>query len=612
MNQIQIEKYKKDLKDYILIKQINSGASGIVYEVKNIKTNETYAAKVIHYSNDDQYKETINREIGIMMRVVHPTLIGFQGFSLVDFNGIPNITILMDYIELGSLSDVLDKFQHSLLEKVYDNTSRQIILVGIAYGMMQLHQRHVIHRDLKPENILIDSNYFPHISDFGYSKIYEIGHTLSQSKTCGTMIYMAPEVLKGAPYDGKADVYSFSIIMFQVLTDTFPYPLVKAMKMTEYQFQINVVEKNYRPEFPEDITIKESLVNLVKMCWSPDPKERPTFEEIFNKLAYSKDFSIYDMIENDQTDEKKYFLDDIDESALESYIEDISNSDHKIDQNEKELIDKIKEYKNIIQEKENRIKELEKQNKDNQENGKINEQLEEKNKKIQEQNKTIEEKEKYIQQLEEQNKKLLLQIQNQQNTQNQQNQSQQNTQNQSQQNTQNQSQQNTQNHSQQNNTNSNNSNEITKSESESNQQKKFIAETKITTKEPVHCKIHQNQPKQVESNQPKAQSQRKPVQQTKTTTAFDSSQSKLQAKNVVNQPKKVSKPAPATTSSLKSATLIKPSVSTGVMQSSKFANTGPFTKASVVKTTKKKTGFGLFEEAHQDVIDLMDEYTNLE
>ena len=100
MNQIQIEKYKKDLKDYILIKQINSGASGIVYEVKNIKTNETYAAKVIHYSNDDQYKETINREIGIMMRVVHPTLIGFQGFSLVDFNGIPNITILMDYISL--------------------------------------------------------------------------------------------------------------------------------------------------------------------------------------------------------------------------------------------------------------------------------------------------------------------------------------------------------------------------------------------------------------------------------------------------------------------------------------------------------------------------------
>lgn len=137
-------------------------------------------------------------------------------------------------------------------------------------------------------------------------------------------------------------------------------------------------------------------------------------------------------------------------------------------------------------------------------------------------------------------------------------------------------------------------------------------ETKVITKEPIQSKIQQNQPKQVEQNQPKKQIQQsKSAQQTKTTTAFNSSQTKLQTKTVVNQPKKV--PKPTTTSSLKSATLIKPSVSAGIMQSSKFAKTaGPFAKPSVVKTTKKKPPVGEFEEAHRDVIVLMEEYSNLE
>uniref|UniRef100_UPI002FDF7FEC protein kinase domain-containing protein n=1 Tax=Helicobacter typhlonius TaxID=76936 RepID=UPI002FDF7FEC len=63
----------------------------------------------------------------------------------------------------------------------YDDTSKQIILAGIARGMKYLHDHNIIHRDLKPDNVLLDSNYHPKITDFGLSKSFENGHSNDQS-----------------------------------------------------------------------------------------------------------------------------------------------------------------------------------------------------------------------------------------------------------------------------------------------------------------------------------------------------------------------------------------------------------------------------------------------
>lgn len=362
----RVDKYRIDIKDYIIIKEINKGSFGIVYEVKNNKTDQTYAAKVILNSESNQSKQMIDREIGIMMRVSHPTLMGFRGFSLIDFNGSKNITILMDLFEHGSLADILEKVKKGLLNQNYDNTTRQIILVGVAYGMLQLHQHRVIHRDLKPDNILMDSDFHPHISDFGLSKFYDAGHSKSQSKICGTPIYMAPEVINGSAYDGKADVYSFGIIMYQVITDCTPYPVFESGKMPEWKFHQKVVEENYRPEFT--VSIKRSLQNLIERCWTYEPRNRPTFEEIFHKLAYSEEFSIYEMLKNEEEEEEeetesskeKYYLEDIDLDDLADYIENITNNDRQFPSDLNELKSKIEEQNRIIQEKDKLIKEKEK------------------------------------------------------------------------------------------------------------------------------------------------------------------------------------------------------------------------------------------------------------
>ena len=111
-----------------------------------------------------------------------------MGYSLIDFNNQRNVTIFMDLAQKGSLATLLKKSQKGLLEDIFDNTKKQIILVGIARGMMILHNQKVIHSDLKPGNILLDNEYHPHITDFGLSKFYENVRSTIQSQQCGTSI----------------------------------------------------------------------------------------------------------------------------------------------------------------------------------------------------------------------------------------------------------------------------------------------------------------------------------------------------------------------------------------------------------------------------------------
>ena len=155
-----LKKYLVNLNNLKTIERISSGAFGTVYLVQDKKTKQKYAAKMIH-SEAEQSKTLINREIGIMIRMQHPTIIKFYGYSLTDFEGKDHVTLLLQFAKNGSLANFLKNVRSGLADHMYDNTTRQKILVGIARGMMYLHKNHAIHRDLKPGNILLDNNFEP-------------------------------------------------------------------------------------------------------------------------------------------------------------------------------------------------------------------------------------------------------------------------------------------------------------------------------------------------------------------------------------------------------------------------------------------------------------------
>ena len=295
----------------------------------------------------------ISREIEIMIRCQHPTIIKFKGFSIKDFLGEKNVTILMERANKGSLSEFLKKIRNNSLDCFYDNTNKQILLIGIARGMMYLHQRQVIHRDLKSSNILLDDNLFPLITDFGLSKFYGLDFSMSQSQQCGTAIYMAPEIIEGFQYNGKVDVYSFRILMYEIVTDLIPFPDLENKKMTLFQFYNNVVNMDYRPKFNDKTSVKDSIMKLIMKCWAKNPKERPTFEELYSKLA----FNIEDPLGEDtsQMESNKYYLDYVEKKEIITYLDYINQIDSaQNDENSfkyKELFKNLKVQSNQLNKK---------------------------------------------------------------------------------------------------------------------------------------------------------------------------------------------------------------------------------------------------------------------
>ena len=388
----EIDKYTFDINQYQFIKEINRGGFGVISLVRDKNTGKQYAAKTNLIDAGISLrrgKQLISREVGILIRVKHPTIICFKGYSPIDFDGKRNITILMDYMKGGSLSELISLEGRGLSPKNYDNTKRQIILIGISRGMKHLHQLHIIHRDLKPENILLDDDLQPRITDFGLSKFFDPLSSVNQSVSeTGTAPYMAPEVIQSDRFNTKADVYAFGILMNEVLSGKRAYSdLLNGSKKKINIFSLKQkVCKGLRPNI--DPNMKKGLKKMIEHCLSENPKERPSFSEIFNKLSLSKENEFFqfenravepDVISSDDGDDdkkdedsddaeiflnKKYCLEDVDYDEVLEYVDKIYEEekyDEKNDHIDSKKDEEIAHLKEIIEELKVKDKEKEKE-----------------------------------------------------------------------------------------------------------------------------------------------------------------------------------------------------------------------------------------------------------
>lgn len=185
----------------------------------------------------------------------------------------------------GFLSDFLRKKTN------IDNTSKAIILIGIARGMQYLNEKRNINRDLGPANILLDDKCLPLVSDFGLSKKYIKDKVEIQLKN------------DLVPVNSASDVFSFGTIMYEIVTGK------KYTKDTPTQ--LNSFDK---PIIHGD-GISESMKNLIKQCWSENVSDRPTFNEIYEELVFI----------NDKDD---YILDNVDQKEVKKYLEQITNCEN--------------------------------------------------------------------------------------------------------------------------------------------------------------------------------------------------------------------------------------------------------------------------------------------
>lgn len=156
----------------------------------------------------------------------------------------------------------------------------------IASALEYTHSFNIAHLDLKPANVLVTRNDNTcKLADFGCSEYMERNPEVKRPKSLltGTFAYRAPELLKGSHPTEKSDVYSLGITLWQLFNRVFPYAGVQ-----QHAVIFQVVSKNRRPLFDENIPVNYHFKDLCIRCWSAKPESRPGLDEVMAVLKAIK------------------------------------------------------------------------------------------------------------------------------------------------------------------------------------------------------------------------------------------------------------------------------------------------------------------------------------
>ncbi|KAM3244406.1 hypothetical protein ACQJBY_055998 [Aegilops geniculata] len=214
------------------------------------------------------------KEAQILSSLHHPNVVSFYGVVRDGPDG--SLATVTEFMVNGSLKQFLRK-----KDRTIDRRKRVILAMDAAFGMEYLHGKNIVHFDLKCENLLVNmrdpQRPICKIGDLGLSKVKQ--HTLVSGGVRGTLPWMAPELLSGKTdmVSEKIDVYSFGIVMWELLTGDDPYSDMRAAEIIG-----GIVNNSLRPQIPS--WCDPEWKSLMEGSWAGEPAQRPSFTEISQRL----------------------------------------------------------------------------------------------------------------------------------------------------------------------------------------------------------------------------------------------------------------------------------------------------------------------------------------
>ncbi|MCO5573313.1 hypothetical protein L7F22_027082 [Adiantum nelumboides] len=283
------EKWMVNLSQLLLGERFATGKHSRIYQ--GIYNDSHVAVKVIRQPDEDslladRLEQIFTNEVTTLSMLNHRNIIKFFAACKKP----PVLCVITEYVSGGSLRSFLHKREGQLLP--ISEVLRMAL--NIAAGMEHLHMKGIMHRDLKSENLVLGEDGCIKILDFGVSCFQSCCDYKADDS--GTYRWMAPEMLCRKPYTKMVDVYSFGIVVWELLTACVPYE-----EMGAVQAAFCVLHKNLRPPIPSDCP--PALEDLMCRCWSTDPSKRPEFWEIMRQLAlieHSLNTSEVHMLESPQ------------------------------------------------------------------------------------------------------------------------------------------------------------------------------------------------------------------------------------------------------------------------------------------------------------------------
>ncbi|OWM63963.1 probable serine/threonine-protein kinase SIS8 [Punica granatum] len=256
-------------EDLQIGEEIGQGSYAVVH--RGIWKGSDVAIKV-YCSNE--YGEKILRdykkEIDIMKRLRHPNVLLFMGAVYSQ----ERLAIVTEFLPRGSLFKALHKNKQAI-----DIRRRMRMALDVVRGMNYLHHRNppILHRDLKSSNLLVDRNWNVKAGDFGLSRLKNASLLATKSGR-GTPQWMAPEVLRNEPSNEKSDVFSFGVVLWELMTQSIPWNNLNPLQV------VGVVGfMDRRLDIPGGVD--PEIASIIRDCWLSDPDQRPSFEDILKRMT---------------------------------------------------------------------------------------------------------------------------------------------------------------------------------------------------------------------------------------------------------------------------------------------------------------------------------------
>ena len=250
------------------LKVIGKGGFGTVSQIVHRPSMKILAGKLVNPSliEEEHSRDEIQHEIDLMREVDSPFTVRYYG--CVKFEG--SLMILMEYVDRGSLRDILDS-----KEQVLSEDQIACVMHDLLHGLKLIHNTfRIMHRDIKAANLLLNSKGMVKLADFGVSRQFDNGSSCSTMTIVGTPYWMAPEVISGLPYSYPADIWSVGITAVELAEGAPPYveysPTKAMVDIATQGFPGYRFPQMHSPEFQD----------FVSHCVQSNPEKRWTVDQL--------------------------------------------------------------------------------------------------------------------------------------------------------------------------------------------------------------------------------------------------------------------------------------------------------------------------------------------
>ncbi len=249
---------------------LGAGGMGVVYRALDTKLNRPVAIKLLSDDlADAAARHRFQREAQTASSLNHPHIVTVYDVGEVDGRQY----LVTEFVDGGTLKD---------WAQASKRTWRQIIelLIGVADGLAAAHDAGIVHRDIKPVNILVAQNGYAKLADFGLAKLWEATGSLAATRTfsaghtrpgaiVGTIAYMSPEQAAGQPVDARSDIFSFGVVLYELLAGRRPFE-----GATDLERLQALISRPAPPLADSSLDLPADLRNIVEKALEKDPAER--------------------------------------------------------------------------------------------------------------------------------------------------------------------------------------------------------------------------------------------------------------------------------------------------------------------------------------------------